>query len=78
MNVQYKIILQFEKSGDRYNYNEKIDVYSFGLVVMEMIIPRKNQNSMISLLEVARKNNFPHCILDNDQLVSLEKVFIKV
>lgn len=41
-NMRYKQILQSEKSGDCYNYNEKINVYSFGLVVMEMIIPRKS------------------------------------
>ena len=45
---------------------------------MEMIVPRKSQNSKISLLEEARKNNFPQRVLNNEQLVSLETVFIKL
>ena len=45
---------------------------------MEMIVPRKSENSKISLLEEARKNNFPQCVLNDEQLVSLDSVFIKV
>jgi len=44
-------------------YNEKIDVYSFGIMLYEMItneIPFKELNQMQLLMEVAVKNQRPN------------------
>ena len=51
--------LFLQSNLDNEEYNKSSDIFSLGLIILEMISPRKNYLSVVKLLEDARKQILP-------------------
>ena len=51
--------LFLQSNLDNEEYNKSFDIFSLGLIILEMISPRKNFLSVVKLLKDARKQILP-------------------